>query len=137
MIPKQNSLSRIKYFILAAVMICIAQTRIFGAENKNEKISSKNFIDHDKKKGKKNKSQSGVTVKVIPDVIKRAMHIVARSDNEKELSFSVFDTEGNLVVTYKMKAGERKIISDLQRGKYVYNVFCDEEQVATGKMEFR
>ena len=104
-------------------------------------VNNKTMFEDDKKPAKKRKatrkSTSDVTVKIIPDVLKKALHVVTKSETEKEMTFYVFDMEGTMIMNYKMKGGERKTISGLNKGLYVYHVFCDDEQVATGKLEFR
>jgi hypothetical protein len=65
------------------------------------------------------------------------MHVVARTANEKEIDFLVFDINGNMVLNYKMKAGEKRSISNLKKGAYMYHVFSEDEYLTTGKIEFR
>lgn len=94
--------------------------------------------EDDKKPAKKSKAtKTTYAVKVFPDIIKKSMHVVARSGNDKEISFFVFDLNGKLMLNYKMKAGERRTVENLPKGNYVYHVFCGDEETETGKMEFR
>jgi hypothetical protein len=76
-------------------------------------------------------------VKVFPDAIKKKVHVLARPTNKTEIEFLVFDINGNMVLNYKMKAGERKTISDLKKGSYMYHVFADDEYLMTGKIVFK
>ncbi len=94
--------------------------------------------DGGKKSSRKEKSfKNQNVVRVYPDVIKKSIHVVARSGNEKEIEFLVFDINGNMVLNYKMKAGEKKAINKLKKGDYMYHVFSDDEYLTTGKIEFR
>jgi hypothetical protein len=100
-------------------------------------IAQKYFED-DKRPAKKERSfKNQDAVKVLPDAIKKAVHVIARPGNKKELDFLVFDVNGNMVLDYKMKAGERKTISDLVKGSYMYYVFAEDEYLMTGKIVFR
>jgi len=123
--------------VLLIVSICITQTKL-SATSKSNKTSSANFFEDDKGPAKKEKaSKMQNVVKVYPDVIRKAMHVVAKSGVQKEIDFLVFDINGNMVLNYKMKAGERKTINELKRGSYMYHVFCEDEYISTGKIEFR
>ena len=78
-----------------------------------------------------------IPVKIYPDIIKKAMHVVAKENDGKQIDFFVFDPEGTLMKHYRMNDGEHKMIDGLERGKYVYNVFCGDEETAAGKFEIR
>jgi hypothetical protein len=123
--------------VLLIVSICITQTKLLATSKKNS-TSSYGFFEDDKDPAKKEKAiKTQNIVKVYPDVIRKAMHVVARSGIQKEIDFLVFDINGNMVLNYKMKAGERKTINELKKGSYMYHVFCEDEYISTGKLEFR
>jgi hypothetical protein len=107
------------------------------ATSKRNKTSSALF-DDDKNPVRKEKAlKTQSVVKVYPDAIRKVMHVVARQSSEKEIDFLVFDINGNMVLNYKMKPGERKTINELKKGSYMYHVFCEDEYISTGKIEFR
>ena len=101
------------------------------------KKSAATVLNDDEKKPKKEKVVSSSAVKVFPDAFKKAMHVVAKSSNEKDVDFFVFNNDGNMVLRYKLKKGEKKIIAGLPKGNYTYQVFCEDIQAGTGKMQFR
>jgi hypothetical protein len=122
--------------VLLIISVFVTQTKLLAKSKVNE-ISSRNFED-DRRPAKKEKaSKTQNVVKVYPDAIRKAMHVVARQGIQKEIDFLVFDINGNMVLNYKMKAGERKTINDLKKGAYMYHVFCEDEYISTGKIEFR
>jgi len=135
----RSLLWRAKIVLLVAI-VCLSHTKSLAANNSNRSeifFSKKNFED-DKKPGKREKSiKSQNVIKVFPDAIKKAMHVVARSGNAKEIEFLVFDLNGNMVLNYKMKAGEKRIIRALKRGSYMYHVFAEDEYLTTGKIVFK
>ena len=49
----------------------------------------------------------------------------------------VFDINGNMVLNYKMKPGEKRKITELKKGSYMYHVFAEDEYLTTGKIVFR
>jgi len=85
-------------------------------------------------KTKLSTSRNNNAVKIYPHLVKKAMHVVAK---ENEIDFFVFDTEGTLLKHYKMNDGDRKNITGLERGKYIYYVFCGDEETAAGKFDIR
>jgi hypothetical protein len=124
--------------ILLIVIVCLAQTKLPAATFKKETFIKKNIFDDDKKPAKKERSfRNQNVVKVFPDAIKKSMHIIIRSGSEKEIDFLVFDISGNMILNYKMRPGERRTISNLKKGEYMYHVFAEDEYLTTGKIEFR
>jgi len=135
--PKQSTFLLRPKLLLLAVLILFYSTKIF-AINGDREIAHSHKAPEDKKPAKKEKAfKNSNAIKIFPDLIKKAMHVVAKGNNEREINFFVFDLEGRMVINYKMKTGDRKIISGLQRGAYIYHVFCEDEQIATGKIQFR
>ena len=100
------------------------------------KSSSAN-VYNDEEKPKKEKASTASAVKVYPDAFKKAMHVVSKSGNEKDVNFYVFDQDGNMVMSYKLKKGEKKTIAGLPKGNYTYQAFCDDIAAGSGKMQFR
>jgi hypothetical protein len=84
-----------------------------------------------------NSSRNNNAVKIYPDIVQKAMHVVAKDNDGKEIDFFVFDMDGTLMKHYKMTDGDHKKLSGLSRGKYIYHVFCGDEQTATGKFDIR
>jgi hypothetical protein len=82
-------------------------------------------------------SRNNNSVRIYPDVIKREMHVVAKDHDGREIDFFVFDLQGTLVQQYKMKAKDHYRISNLDRGEYIYRVFCGDEETAAGKFQIR
>lgn len=98
----------------------------------------------DKKPAKKEKTsatyfapRNNDAVKIYPDIIKREMHVVAKDNDGKEVSFFVFDVQGTLMQQYKMKPKDHYRVSGLKKGIYIYRVFSGDEETATGKFEIR
>jgi hypothetical protein len=98
----------------------------------------------EKKPAKKEKAKAASfaplnnsAVKVYPDIIKRDMHVVAKDNDGKEITFFVFDVQGTLIQQYKMKAKDHYRISGLKKGKYIFRVFSGDEETATGQFDIR
>lgn len=82
-------------------------------------------------------SRNNNAVKIYPDIIKKTMHVIAKENDGREIDFFVFDLQGVLLKHYKMDEGEHQRINGLKRGKYIYHVFCGDEETATGKFDIR
>ena len=121
---------------LSLTCVCIGLFGLHAASSPVEKKPAK-AVNEDRKTVKKIPSpRNNNAVKIYPDIIKKAMHVVAK-ENGKQIDFFVFDPEGTLKKHYRMNDGEHKMIDGLERGKYVYNVFCGDEETAAGKFEIR
>lgn len=71
-------------------------------------------------------------VRIYPDMLKRTMHV--KSVQEAQVDFFVFDTEGTLMVHYKMNEKDHKKINGLDKGTYTYQVFTNDEMSESGKI---
>lgn len=80
-------------------------------------------------------NQTEKYVKVYPDLVKRVMHV--KNLEDQELDFYVFDSDGAIVLHYKMKELEHRKIGGMNRGSYVYQVFDGEVMTVSGKIIFK
>jgi hypothetical protein len=87
--------------------------------------------------GKSSSSRNNNAVKIFPDILKRDMHVVAKENKGKTIDFFVFDLEGTLIQNYRMKEKDHIRIAGLSRGKYIYRVFCGDDEMAHGDFEIR
>jgi len=124
--------------ILSIAVICLSGSKLHASDKTNEIFISKKTFEDDKKPAKKEKSfRNQNVVKVYPDIMKKEMHVIAKSGIDKEIEFMVFDINGNMVLNYKMKPGEKRKITELKKGSYMYHVFAEDEYLTTGKIVFR
>lgn len=80
----------------------------------------------------KDKIHKKKTVKIYPDLVKRSIHI--KSVEDSPLDFFVFDIHGSMIRYFKMYEGDHEVISGLERGDYVYQVFQDDIMNDSGKI---
>jgi len=124
--------------ILSIAVICLSGSKLQATNNTSDIFISKKAFEDDKKPAKKEKSfKNQNVVKVYPDMVKKEMHVIAKSGIDKEIEFMVFDINGNMVLNYKMKPGEKRTITELKKGSYLYHVFAEDEYLTTGKIVFR
>ena len=71
-------------------------------------------------------------VKIYPDLLKKVLHV--RNVETTEVDFFVFDTQGTIMVHYKMNERDHKKINGLEKGSYTYQVFKNDEMTKSGKI---
>ena len=71
-------------------------------------------------------------VKIYPDLLKNVMHV--KSVETAKVDFFVFDSEGTIMVHYKMNEKDHKKINGLEKGTYTYQVFKNDEMSESGQI---
>jgi hypothetical protein len=123
---------------LSFACLCVSILGLHAVSSATDTGSAAKTVKKEKRASKRIPSpRNNNAVKIYPDIIKKAMHVVAKENDGKQIDFFVFDPEGTLMKHYRMNDGEHKMIDGLERGKYVYNVFCGDEETAAGKFEIR
>jgi len=74
-------------------------------------------------------------VKIYPDLLKKVMHV--KNVESTQVDFFVFDTQGTIMVHYKMNEKDHKKINRLEKGTYTYQVFKNDEMSESGKIIIR
>ena len=83
-------------------------------------------------KNKTRSSRKEREVKIYPDIIKKTMHI--KCVENSEVDFFIFDSQGTLMVHYRMNEKDHKRINGLDKGTYTYQVFKKDEMSESGKI---
>ena len=65
-------------------------------------------------------------------MLKRMMHV--KSLENTQVDFFVFDSQGTIMVHYKMNEKDHKKINGLEKGTYTYQVFKNDEMSESGKI---
>lgn len=63
--------------------------------------------------------------------------ISVSSKTEQALHFYIFDLEGTLIYQTVLKSKEKKAVTNLSKGTYMYNVFVNDESVEEGKLSVK
>ena len=71
-------------------------------------------------------------IKIYPDLLKNAMHV--KNVETAKVDFFVFDSEGTIMVHYKMNQKDHKKINGLEKGTYTYQVFKNDEMSESGRI---
>lgn len=123
----------------AALMLCVlnVQPLAAGAVVKTDSANDDPALLGLFKKSKSRVSRNNHAVRIYPDPVRRAMHVVAKENKGKEIDFFVFDLQGTLIEHLKLDSGEHEKLTELDRGKYIYRVFAGDEETASGDFEVR
>ena len=100
--------------LLGSTQSC-SVTENTSAESKNAKTSNKQK-----------------EVKIYPDLLKNVMHV--KNVETAKVDFFVFDSEGTIMVHYKMNEKDHKKINGLEKGSYTYQVFKNDEMSESGRI---
>jgi hypothetical protein len=73
-------------------------------------------------------------IKIVHNPEKNSVRVMVKDIAEETIDFYVFDLEGTMVVNYKLKSKEKKIITNLEKGAYTYNAFSGDEETDFGKI---
>lgn len=76
-------------------------------------------------------------LKIYKDISRQSLHLYAKKNDRKQVSFFMFDMDGTLVQNYKMNAKDHKKITGIKKGTYIYRVFCGDEETAAGTIEIK
>ena len=101
--------------LLGSTQSCSVTENVSTIESKNAKSSKKER-----------------EVKIYPDLLKNAMHV--KNVESAKVDFFVFDSEGTIMVHYKMNEKDHKKINGLEKGAYTYQVFKNDEMSESGRI---
>jgi len=73
-------------------------------------------------------------IKIVHNPEKNSVRVVVKDIAGQTIDFYVFDLEGTMVINYKLKSKEKKIITTLEKGAYTYNAFSGDEETDFGKI---
>ena len=106
-------------------------------ETNGSKVEKVNEEKLSRKAKRAKKSRNNAAVRIYPDKVKKAMHVVAKENEGQQVDFFVFDLQGTLMEHLKLAGGDHEKLTELARGKYVYRVFTGDEETASGTFEMR
>ena len=104
--------------LLGSTQSCTVTESTNTAESKNAKTSKKER-----------------EVKIYPDLLKKVMHV--KNVESAKVDFFVFDSEGTIMVHYKMNEKDHKKFNGLEKGTYTYQVFKNDEMSESGKITIK
>ena len=116
--------------LAAAILLMSSSTRVFaertaGAPHRDTITISKNRIN------------KKYRVKLYPNASQEVIFFSASGTDGKNYQLFVFDLEGKLVRQTQIKNKQTTIISNIEKGDYVFEVFSDDERIENGNLSIR
>ena len=117
--------STLSYLKNSSYLFCLAL--LLGSTQSCSVTENTNAESKIEKRSNKEKE-----IKIYPDLIKNVMHV--KNVETAKVDFFVFDSEGTIMVHYKMNEKDHKKINGLEKGTYTYQVFKNDEMSESGRI---
>ena len=72
-----------------------------------------------------------------PDAAQKVVFFTVKGSEGKVYQLYIFDLEGNLVKQSEIRNKQTSYISEMERGTYVFDVFCDDDKIGNGQIAVR
>jgi hypothetical protein len=112
--------------LTALLLICCSAAR---SQSTNNSFSFSSQTESDKKVWLKKSN----VININPNPSYNGQ-VNVTSKMSQSLHFYIFDLEGTLIYQTVLKTKEKKEITDLGKGTYMYNVFANDESIEEGKL---
>lgn len=95
---------------------------------KQKSVERKHISEKNSFKERKN------LLKVVHNPETKTVRVAVKDLAGKTVDFYVFGIDGTMIINYKLKSREKKIITNLEKGAYTYNAFSGDEEIDFGKI---
>lgn len=72
-----------------------------------------------------------------PDATRKVVFFTVRGERGKVYQLYVFDLEGNLIRQREIRNEQTTFINDIEKGIYLFDVFCDDDKIGNGQIAVR
>lgn len=72
-----------------------------------------------------------------PDAEQKVVFFTVKGTEGKVYQLYLFDLDGNLVKQLEIRNKQTSFISEMERGTYSFDVFCDDDKIGNGQIAFR
>jgi hypothetical protein len=72
-----------------------------------------------------------------PDAEQKVVFFTVKGAEGKVYQLYLFDLDGNLVKQLEIRNKQTSFISEMERGMYSFDVFCDDDKIGNGQIAFR
>jgi hypothetical protein len=69
-----------------------------------------------------------------PDALHKALFFTVRGVEGKVYQLYVFDMDGKLIKQTEIRNKQTTFISDMEKGIYLFDVFCDDDKIGNGRI---
>ena len=128
LLPQRNKSS----FVAVAVCMLLTGFNKSFAENRNPNIHSTSF--QDSIIVTKTQTNKKYKVKLYPNANREILFFSASGEDGKVYQFYLFDMDGKLVKQTQIRNRETTLISKIEKGTYLFEVFSDDERIENGNL---
>lgn len=114
-----------------AVSLILTATQVSAAQQPASKLAvsaTDTIVVQKKLTSKKHK------VKLFPNAKHEALFFNAEGQEGRVYQFYLFNVEGKLVKQANIKNNQTTIVRDLEKGRYLFEVFSDDERIENGQV---
>jgi hypothetical protein len=72
-----------------------------------------------------------------PDAEQKVVFFTVKGAEGKVYQLYLFDLDGNLVKQLEIRNKQTSFFSEMARGMYSFDVFCDDDKIGNGQIAFR
>jgi hypothetical protein len=72
-----------------------------------------------------------------PDATQKVVFFTVHGEQGKVYELYLFDLQGNLVKQSEIRNRQTTFIKDIDKGVYVFDVFCDDDKIGNGEIAVR
>lgn len=76
-------------------------------------------------------------VGLYPDASQKVLFFTVRGEHGKVYQLYVFNMEGTLVKQSEIRNKQTTYISNMEKGVYLFDVFCDDDKIGDGQIAIR
>lgn len=76
-------------------------------------------------------------ITMYPDATQKVLFFSVRGEQGKVYQLYLFDIEGILVKQTEIRNKQTTFISDIEKGVYLFDIFCDDDRIGNGQIEVR
>jgi len=76
-------------------------------------------------------------VTLYPDAMQKVLFFTVKGEEGKVYQLYVFDLDGNLVKQTEIRNKQTTFIEKIDKGVYLFDVFCDDDRIGNGQIAVR
>lgn len=92
---------------------------------------------HDSILVQKKMTSKGHRISLYPDALQKVLFFNVKGEGGKVYQLYVFDLDGNLIKQTEIRNKQTTYISEMEKGVYLFDVFCDDERIGRGQIVVR
>ncbi|MBA4167166.1 MAG: T9SS type A sorting domain-containing protein [Chitinophagaceae bacterium] len=120
--------------LLACLLLAAAESSTFAGYASGEpvtKIAADSIFIHKQAVSKAHK------ILLYPDANQKAVFFSVKGEEGRAYQLFIFDLEGRLVKQTEIRNRQTTVITEIEKGVYLFDVFSDDMKIGNGQMTVR